>query len=51
MADKILCDKTDLVNIANAVRNKNGTSNTYYVSELGTAVQNIQTAPSLQAKI
>lgn len=50
MADKILCDKTDLVNIANAVRNKNGTSNTYYVSELGTAVQNIQTAPSLQAK-
>lgn len=50
MADKILCDKTDLVNIANAVRSKNGTSNTYYVSELGTAVQNIQTAPSLQAK-
>ena len=50
MADKILCDKTDLVNIANAVRNKNGTANTYYVSELGTAVQNIQTAPSLQAK-
>ena len=50
MAEKILCDKTDLVNIANAVRNKNGTSNTYYVSELGTAVQNIQIAPSLQAK-
>ena len=50
MAAKILCDKTDLVNIADAVRSKNGTSNTYYVSELGTAVQNIQTAPSLQAK-
>ena len=31
MAVKILCDKTDLINIANAVRSKNGTANTYYV--------------------
>lgn len=50
MADKVLCDKTDLVSIANAVRSKSGTSDTYYVSELGAAVQNIQTAPNLQTK-
>lgn len=50
MADKVLCDKTDLVSIANAVRSKSGTSDTYYVSELGVAVQNIQTAPNLQTK-
>ena len=54
MADKVLCDKSDLVNIADAVRSKLGVTNTYYVSELSSAIQNIQTggssAPSLQSK-
>ncbi len=43
MADKVLCDKSDLVNIADAVRSKLGVTDTYYVSELGSAIQNIQT--------
>ena len=54
MADKVLCDKSDLVNIADAVRSKLGVTDTYYVSELSSAIQNIQTggssAPSLQSK-
>ena len=43
MADKVLCDKSDLVNIADAVRSKLGVTDTYYVSELSSAIQNIQT--------
>lgn len=43
MVDKVLCDKSDLVNIADAVRSKLGVTNTYYVSELSSAIQNIQT--------
>ena len=43
MTDKVLCDKSDLVNIADAVRSKLGVTNTYYVSELNSAIQNIQT--------
>ena len=43
MADKVICDKSDLVNIADAVRSKLGVTNTYYVSELSSAIQNIQT--------
>ena len=43
MADKVLCDKSDLVNIADAVRSKLGVTNTYYVSELSSAIQSIQT--------
>ena len=43
MADKVLCDKSDLVNVADAVRSKLGVTNTYYVSELSSAIQNIQT--------
>ena len=54
MADKVICDKSDLVNIADAVRSKLGVTNTYYVSELSSAIQNIQTggssAPNLQSK-
>ena len=52
MADKVLCDKSDLVNIADAVRSKLGVTDTYYVSELSSAIQSIQTgsAPSLQSK-
>ena len=43
MADKVLCNKSDLVNIADAVRSKLGVTDTYYVSELSSAIQNIQT--------
>lgn len=43
MADKVICDKSDLVNIADAVRSKLGVTDTYYVSELSSAIQNIQT--------
>ena len=43
MADKVLCDKSDLVNVADAVRSKLGVTNTYYVSELSSAIQSIQT--------
>ena len=43
MADKVLCNKSDLVNVADAVRSKLGVTDTYYVSELSSAIQNIQT--------
>ena len=43
MEDKVICDKSDLVNVADAVRSKLGVTNTYYVSELSSAIQNIQT--------
>ena len=51
MVDKVLCDKTDLVNIANAVRSKLGVTNTYYVSELSSAIQNIQTVGGSQTGV
>ena len=43
MVDKVICNKSDLVNIADAVRSKLGVTDTYYVSELSSAIQNIQT--------
>ena len=43
MEDKVICNKSDLVNIADAVRSKLGVTDTYYVSELSSAIQNIQT--------
>lgn len=43
MVDKVICNKSDLVNVADAVRSKLGVTNTYYVSELSSAIQNIQT--------
>ena len=43
MVDKVICNKSDLVNIADAVRSKLGVTNTYYVSELSSTIQNIQT--------
>ena len=43
MTDKVICDKSDLVNIADAVRSKLGVTDTYYVSELSSAIQSIQT--------
>ena len=39
--EKVICDKADLVAIADAVREKNGSSDTYYVSELAEAVEAI----------
>lgn len=39
--EKVICDKSDLVNIANAVRTKLGVTNSYYVSDLGAAVESI----------
>ena len=41
MADKVLCEKSDLVAIADAVRTKNGTSDSYKVSQLASAVEGI----------
>lgn len=51
MEDKVLCNKSDLVNIADAVRSKLGVTNTYYVSELSSAIQNIQTVGSGQTGV
>ena len=51
MADKVLCNKSDLVNIADAVRSKLGVTNTYYVSELSPAIQNIQTGGGSQTGV
>ena len=51
MADKVLCDKSDLVNIADAVRSKLGVTDTYYVSELSSAIQNIQTVGGSQTGV
>ena len=47
MADKVLCNKSDLVNVADAVRSKLGVTDTYYVSELSSAIQNIQTGDAI----
>ena len=52
MADKVICNKSDLVNIANSVRTKLGVTNPYYVSDLSGAIDSIstQSTPSLQSK-
>lgn len=41
MADKVLCEKSDLVAVANAVRAKNGTTDSYKVGQLASAVEGI----------
>ena len=51
MVDKVICNKSDLVNVADAVRSKLGVTNTYYVSELSSAIQNIQTVGSGQTGV
>lgn len=43
MEDKVICNKSDLVNAADAVRSKLGVTDTYYVSELSSAIQSIET--------
>ena len=52
MADKVICNKSDLVNIANSVRTKLGVTNPYYVSDLSGAIDSIstQSTPTLQEK-
>ena len=40
MADKIICNKSDLVNIADAIRTKLDVIDTYYVPDLGSTVSN-----------
>ena len=47
MADKVLCEKNDLVAVANAIRSKNGTTNTYKVNQLASAVENISSGTTL----
>lgn len=51
MVDKVICNKSDLVNVADAVRSKLGVTNTYYVSELSSAIQNIQTVGGSQTGV
>ena len=50
MADKVICNKSDLVNIANSVRTKLGVTNPYYVSDLSGAIDSIVLSPTLQEK-
>ena len=50
MADKVLCEKSDLVAVANAIRSKNGKTESYKVNELSGAVSNLQSSPNLQSK-
>lgn len=47
MADKVLCEKSDLVAVANAIRSKNGTTNNYKVNQLAGAVENISSGTTL----
>ena len=50
MADKVLCEKSDLVAVANAIRSKNGKTESYKVNELSGAVSGLQSSPNLQSK-
>ena len=43
MEDKVICNKSDLVNAADAIRSKLNVTDTYYVSELSSAIQSIET--------
>lgn len=45
MANKMY-EEQSIVNIANAIREKNGSTNTYLVSEMGQAIRNIPTGGS-----
>lgn len=46
----VLIEETNLTNIANSIRSKNGTTTTYKPSEMATAISNIKTTPTLQSK-
>ena len=45
---KVIVTDTNLINIANAIRNKNGTQNTYTPAQMASAINAI--TPSLQSK-
>lgn len=47
----VLVDESSLTNIANAIREKNGTTTTYKPSEMASAISSIETEPTLQSKI
>ena len=47
MDDKILCEKNDLVAVANAIRSKRGTTESYKVNQLASAVENISSGTTL----
>ena len=47
---KVLVNETNLTNIANAIRGKNGASTKYKPNEMATAISNIKTTPTLQSK-
>lgn len=52
MADKIICNKSDLVNIADSVRTKLGVTDSYHVADLSGAIDSISagSTPKLQSK-
>ena len=45
--DKIICNKADLVSVADTIRSKLGVTDTYYVSELSDAIGRIPTGTRL----
>lgn len=53
MTEKVLCDKSDLVAIADSLRNITGSTETFTVGELKTAAVQVITSvtPTLQDKI
>lgn len=48
---KVLVTDTHLTNIADAIRNKNGSSNTYKPSEMASAIQGISASENLDAEL
>ena len=49
--EKVICNKSDLVNIANSVRTKLGVTDSYYLSQLSGAVDSIPTGIQLPTLI
>lgn len=51
--EKIICNKSELIDVADAIRSKLGVTNTYHVSELSDAINSISTGgtPNLQSKL
>lgn len=45
--DKIICNKADLISVADTIRSKLGVTDTYHVSELSGAIDRIPTGTQL----
>ena len=45
--DKIICNKADLISVADIIRSKLGVTDTYHVSELSDAIERIPTGTQL----